>query len=60
VQRNLRTLRDDGFYLAVPAAGFEVAHPPDARRAVLGPSPSPADLVALVRAVLSPPTAQRR
>ncbi len=53
VERNLRQLRDDGHYVIVPAAGVEVAHAPPDRAPMLGPAPSPDDVFAVARAVLS-------
>jgi hypothetical protein len=45
VQRNLAVLRDDGFSLAHPACGLEVADAPPDRVPRLGPAP-PADIIA--------------
>jgi hypothetical protein len=53
VQRNLDTLRADGRALVHPALGFEVAHDPAARRAMLGSAPPPAAVVDIVRYVLA-------
>jgi phosphopantothenoylcysteine decarboxylase len=52
VQRNLETLRDDGFYMVLPTAGVEVALAPEQRVAMYGPAPLPDDIVAIVRTVL--------
>jgi SAM-dependent methyltransferase len=51
VQRNLAALEGDGFYLARPGHGHEVAHRPAERVAMVGPAPPPevvADLALLV------------
>jgi SAM-dependent methyltransferase len=52
VQRNLETLRADGFLILHPGRGLEVAHDPRARQPVLGASPGPRELVDLLAAVL--------
>jgi 3-polyprenyl-4-hydroxybenzoate decarboxylase len=52
VQRNLATLRDDGFFVVHPNYGTEVAHSPDARRALLGAPPPPAALLEILWAIL--------
>lgn len=51
VQRNLETLRDDGFFIVHPHRATEVAHRPKERQPVLGGAPGArtvADLVGLV------------
>ncbi|MFO0604035.1 MAG: flavoprotein [Polyangiales bacterium] len=53
VQRNLRQLREDGFHLALPVAGVEVAEAPRDRGPMLGPAPAAEDLVAVARAILA-------
>jgi SAM-dependent methyltransferase/3-polyprenyl-4-hydroxybenzoate decarboxylase len=59
VQRNLAQLRDDGFYLAHPACGIEVADAPFERVPTIGPAP-PVDVVAqLVHAILQHHAAAR-
>lgn len=55
IERNLRTLRDDGMHLVVPGAGVEVAHAPRDRVPVLGPAPSPDDVFAVANTVLNAP-----
>lgn len=52
VARNLRQLVDDGVHVVHPGAGSEVAHAPDARPAVLGPTPPNAIVVALLETAL--------
>jgi SAM-dependent methyltransferase/3-polyprenyl-4-hydroxybenzoate decarboxylase len=52
VQRNLETLREDGFLILHPGRGLEVAHDPRARQPVLGAAPGPRELVDLLAAVL--------
>jgi 3-polyprenyl-4-hydroxybenzoate decarboxylase len=52
VQRNLELLREDGFYLAHPSRGVEVAWRPDARVPVFGPAPPFDDVLALAEFVL--------
>lgn len=56
VRRNLAQLRADGFHLAWPTWGHEVAEAPGQRRPVLGPMLPADDLVAIVSA-LTPPRA---
>ncbi len=53
VRRNLDLLRDDGFHLVMPAYGHEVAHAPEKRTAVMGPAPSPRDVIAMLDAVFA-------
>lgn len=53
VQRNLRQVRDDGFHVALPGAGVEVAEAPRDRGPMLGPAPVADDLVAIARALLA-------
>ncbi len=45
VQRNLAQLRDDGFFLAHPSCGVEVADAPPDRVPMLGPAP-PVEVIA--------------
>ena len=52
VQDNLATLRAHGRWLVHPALGVEVAHRPDERTPVLGPSPPPHVIVEIVRHAL--------
>lgn len=52
VQRNLEKLRDDGFHVALPGYGHEVAHAPGKRTVTMGPAPSPRDVAALLDTVL--------
>lgn len=52
VQRNLEQLREDGFHVALPGYGHEVAHAPGARSTTMGPAPSPREVAALLEAVL--------
>lgn len=51
-QRNLETMRRDGFALVPPAFAREVAHAPDRRAPMLGGAPGPATLARLVPAAL--------
>lgn len=51
VQRNLEQLRDDGFFVAHPACGIEVAEAPEERRPMLGASPPIAAVVDLIEAI---------
>jgi SAM-dependent methyltransferase len=51
VQRNLEQLREDGFLLALPACGIEVAERPDARSPMLGTAPPVAVVADLVEAI---------
>jgi protein-L-isoaspartate O-methyltransferase len=53
VRRNLDLLRDDGFHLVMPAYGHEVAHAPEKRTPVMGPAPSPRDVIAMLDAVFA-------
>ena len=53
VRRNLETLVSDGFYVAHPAIGHEVAQAPDARTPMLGPAPSHDVVLQVVQAVLA-------
>jgi 3-polyprenyl-4-hydroxybenzoate decarboxylase/SAM-dependent methyltransferase len=52
VQANLATLRDHGRRVVHPALGSEVAHPPHARAALLGPAPPTGAVVDIVRHLL--------
>lgn len=52
VQANLATLRDHGRHVVHPALGSEVAHPPHARAALLGPAPPAGAVVDIVRQLL--------
>ena len=53
VKRNLETLRDEGRYLVHPGLGVELAHAPDARVPMYGPSPPADDVVAIVQSVFA-------
>ena len=59
VQRNLERLVEDGFHLAQPGYGHEVAHAPGQRAVTMGPSPSARDVAALLEAVLQTATVPR-
>lgn len=59
VRRNLELLRDDGFHVALPGVGHEVAHAPNDRALVSGPAPSPRDVLAMLEAVLATATVSR-
>jgi 3-polyprenyl-4-hydroxybenzoate decarboxylase/predicted O-methyltransferase YrrM len=61
VQRNLEQLREDGFFLAHPSCGVEVADPPAARaaRPVFGSAPPVAAVVDLVLAIAAQHAAPR-
>jgi len=48
MQRNLATLRDDGFFILHPGRGVEVAHHPRAREPVLGAAPGPREIIEIV------------
>jgi len=52
VQRNLETLRDDGFLIVHPGRGVEVAHDPRARQPVLGGAPGPREITDMLASVL--------
>lgn len=52
VQRNLETLKADGFHLVPPTFASEVAHAPTDRTPMLGGAPSPMHLARLVHALL--------
>jgi 3-polyprenyl-4-hydroxybenzoate decarboxylase/SAM-dependent methyltransferase len=52
VQANLETLRAHGRHVVHPALGVEVAHPPHARAAMLGPAPPASAVLDIVRHVL--------
>jgi len=53
VQANLETLRGHGRVVVHPALGDEVAHAPDARRAMFGPAPPAGAIADIVRTVLA-------
>ncbi len=53
VQDNLERLRTHGRLVVHPALGFEVAHEPTARRAMLGPAPPAAAVLDIVRHALA-------
>ncbi|HEY0709510.1 MAG TPA: flavoprotein, partial [Polyangia bacterium] len=53
VQRNLATLREDGFFIVHPGRGVEVAHAPRLRAPILGPAPGPAELVEMLVTLLN-------
>lgn len=59
VQRNLEQLRDDGFHVAQPGYGHEVAHAPGRRATTMGPAPSAREVAALLEAVLQTATVPR-
>jgi SAM-dependent methyltransferase len=59
VQRNVEQLRDDGFHLALPGYGHEVAHAPGKRVTAMGPAPGPREVLALLEAVLQTATVSR-
>jgi SAM-dependent methyltransferase/3-polyprenyl-4-hydroxybenzoate decarboxylase len=48
MQRNLATLRDDGFFILHPGRGVEVAHHPRAREPILGAAPGPREVIEIV------------
>ncbi len=52
VQRNLATLRDDGFHLVLPALAQEVALAPRDRVFMVGGAPGPEAMARLVQAML--------
>jgi 3-polyprenyl-4-hydroxybenzoate decarboxylase len=52
VQANLAVLRDHGRHVVHPALGIELAHPPHARPALLGPAPPAAAVIEIVRHLL--------
>ena len=52
VQRNLEQLVADGFHVAHPGMGLEVADAPEHRGPLLGAAPPPAIVVQLLRAVV--------
>jgi protein-L-isoaspartate O-methyltransferase len=52
VRRNFDQLRDDGFHLVMPGVGVEVAHAPKSRVPVVGPAPSPRDVLTMLETVL--------
>ncbi len=52
VQRNVQTLRADGFRIVHPGRGAEVAEDPTRRVPIFGPAPVPEDMAALVGHVL--------
>ena len=52
VQANLAALRDHGRYVVHPALGVELAHPPHARPAQLGPAPPAGAVLDIVRHLL--------
>jgi 3-polyprenyl-4-hydroxybenzoate decarboxylase len=52
IQANLAVLRDHGRHVVHPALGVELAHPPHARPALLGPAPPASAVVDIVRHVL--------
>jgi len=56
VQRNLEKLLEDGFHLAQPGYGHEVAHAPGQRAVTMGPAPGPREIAALLEAVLQTAT----
>lgn len=51
VDRNLAQLREDGFFVAHPSCGVEVAEPPDARVPMLGAAPPIDAVVDLVESI---------
>jgi SAM-dependent methyltransferase len=51
VERNLEQLRDDGFFVAHPSCGSEVADAPAQRRPMLGAAPPLAAIVDLIEAI---------
>jgi hypothetical protein len=53
VQDNLELLREHGRWLVHPALGVEVAHPPEDRRAMIGPAPPAAAVLDIVRHALT-------
>ena len=53
VERNLETLRDDGFYLVHPSMSVEVAHRPKERSLVLGGAADADSVVDLMEIVLA-------
>ncbi|MBL8954986.1 MAG: methyltransferase domain-containing protein [Myxococcaceae bacterium] len=56
VQRNLAHLLEDGFHVAQPSYGHEVAHAPGQRAVAMGPAPSAREVAALLEAVLQAAT----
>jgi 3-polyprenyl-4-hydroxybenzoate decarboxylase len=59
VQRNLEQLREDGFFLAHPSCGIEVADAPAARLPMLGSAPPVGAVVDLVLAIAEQHAAPR-
>jgi 3-polyprenyl-4-hydroxybenzoate decarboxylase len=59
VQANLAILRDHGRHVVHPALGVELAHPPAARRSLLGPAPPASAVVEIVRHLLPEPGVPR-
>lgn len=53
IARNLETLRNDGFHLAHPSLGFEVADEPAARKPSLGGAPPIVAVADLAGAILA-------
>ena len=53
IARNLETLRNDGFHLAHPSLGFEVADEPAARKPSLGGAPPVVAVADLAGAILA-------
>ena len=53
VQRNMATLRQDGFYCVHPGAGIEVADRPDLRAPMFGPAPPFEDVLSIVSMALA-------
>lgn len=51
VQRNLDQLRDDGFFVAYPACGIEVAEAPEDRAPMLGAAPPLSAVVDLIASI---------
>jgi hypothetical protein len=53
VRRNVGQLQEDGFYVAVPSLGYEVAEPPEARKPSFGAAPPVQHVADIVTSLIS-------